>query len=927
MPHLYTIPAGEPVARVAAQHLLQRHPADVFARMVVFVPTRRAVQVMRDAFSEVLEGKPALLPRMIPLADIDTQLLTLLGKRAFAVLAKILPAMPTSLQRYLLMEQVALYEKRHGTQVTLNHALKLTEALMALQEACARAGVQVTQEKLRMLYHADMADHWKQSFLFLGILTEHWPEVERERGMTIAACREVLLLHALADALEHEAPDFPVCVIGSTASQPATARLLQVIATMEGGEVILPGLPEAMDAAEWAAIAEGHPLFHLKQFVGEAKVKAFAPFHNSIWLEALAPAEFIPQWSARAKVDATNIRLIPCSQSEEEARVIALLLREGLERPDAHIALVTPDEGLMARVAVHMERYGITLDRLNAGTLASTESGSLWSLLVAAIAAPLRLLQLRELLHHPLLAIDAELLNGLEAGWHGVNRRRAGQLPKHDAGLLSHADYRKLANLVQNISGLTHRKLRASEWVEQLRALLAPWVEQSGQAHEAVEECLEQLAHADGYGPIDIVDFSALLVERFSTKWRDAGLNAHPRIHLLTPVEARLQSFDRVILANMQDAQWPGIRAPNPWLNAAAEAALGLPSELEHISLMAHDVLMLASRGEIFLTYSLQDAGAPTRRSRFLERFVTLMATHGVNEEQLIAHEYLDWARALYTSDKFEPEAQAMPRPLITQRPRRIKVTDLDKLFTDPFSIYVRYVLGLKKLDEIDADPAASDFGQLAHKAVEALSTHWTSHARPASEAELVHIANHALRDFSERPNIDLFWRTRLMGGLRYVNGLEVERRRVPMVVKCEEPVEGSLVLDRGETMTLYGRIDRLETSAKGATIIDYKTGDIPSGKAILEGKALQLMGYAMLIRAQQSVDSIEYWQLPKLGDVGERLSVETDGLIEQLEEKLKNALLEMLNEATPFLAHPYDPDPRFGNDYDGINRYDEWAG
>ena len=62
---------------------------------------------------------------------------------------------------------------------------------------------------------------------------------------------------------------------------------------------------------------------------------------------------------------------------------------------------------------------------------------------------------------------------------------------------------------------------------------------------------------------------------------------------------------------------------------------------------------------------------------------------------------------------------------------------------------------------------------------------------------------------------------------------------------------------------------------------------------------------------------------LPKLGEEGEitHLDIAQNPSILDIEAKLRTALSEMLKESTPFLATGGD------SDYDGISRYDEWAG
>ncbi len=936
VPNLYTVPASEPIAHHAARFALATIAPDGLSQTVILLPNRRSCVVVREAFQKELRGKASLLPRLIPLADIDTALVNLLGANALSMLKQVPPAMSESQQRYLLTQQIMAFEARRLANITLDYGLTLADTLMALQEQCCRAEVRLTQAALRPLMHVDFATHWNDALQFLAILTDTWPQIERAHGMTIAAAREVALLNLLRAVWQASPPEFSVLAVGSTGSQPATAKLLQTIANMRGGYVILPALDPTIDSNEWAQVHAGHPLFHIKSLldywpVKPHEVKSLVDAPRSLWLDVLAPTEAIPAWAKRPLGDYSKLRIIDCAHAEEEARVIALLVREAIENPVALVALITPDEGLMEQVASHMLRYGIHVDRVNTGSVASTETGSLWLTLLAAITQSTRLLPMRSLLAHPLLAIDGALLRGLEKGWHGVNRKRAGQLPPHDATLAEHADYGALTKFVKAIAQLATQAHTVSGWIDACDALLAPWITSHGQGHEAVATQLDALRDAEHFGRIDSEDFAALLQQALSKPWRDAGLNTHPRIFMLTPVEARMQCFDRVILANMQESVWPGIVAPNPWLNKAAQQALGLPSAEESISRVAHDVLALASSGEVFLTYPKRDQGTPTNRSRFIERLLALLSSHGISPETIRAEHYIDWANACYASATYAPETAVRPTPPASMRPRRLPVTDLEKLFSDPFSIYARHVLGLKKLNDIDATLEARDFGTLAHKAIERLTQHWNKHSRAATASELAAIAEHALQAFSERPNVDLFWRTRLTNALVYVNGLEEQRRPQLRSVDAETTVEGALALDDGRSIALHGRIDRVEVGTTGATIIDYKTGKAPREKEILDGRALQLLAYSLLLnQSGNPTTTLEYWELPKLGEAGVIRSVATDSpSLADVERKLIDALAQMLQEETPFLARPNqsNADERFGNDYDGISRYDEWAG
>ena len=935
MANIFTIPAGHSVAHVAAKHVLDVVPAESLSQAVLLVPTRRACMVMRHAFGQLLGDRAALLPRIFSIADLDAESITLLKEKAFAMLESIPPAMSAYEQRYLLgVATKAFEEQRIGAPTTLNNALALADELMTLQDDCARAGVQLSHENLRPLLYADFATHWEQSLQFLGILSDTWPAIEEEVGLTIAPAREARLLTALAEMYQSSPADYQLFVIGSTASHEATAAFMRSVANMPSGCVMLPGVDATMSEAEWSGIAVGHPLFHLKQFldafeITPATIASLAPANRSIWLDALSGTETIAEWKTQTLAPHEHIKLISCAHPEEETRVITLLLRETLETSGKRVALITPDEGLMDRVAAQMKRYGVLVDTLNAGTLASTETGSLWLALAACVADPSRMLLLRHLLQHPLMNIDTTFLRLMEPYWHGVPTQRFGQLPRMPEQVRNHPTALLLQPLLRDMAKLSRASLTASAWVTQLITLMAPFTPLTGAAHEAVEEALETLAGADRFGPIVIHEFVPLLQHALQENWRNAGLNTHPHIFMLTPAEARLQQFDRVIIANMQDDLWPGSHQPSAWLNMAAKTALGLPLPAERTSLMAHDMLMLASSGEVFITYPRRDGGSPTMRSRFIERLVTLLAAHGIDETSITAQHYSDWANALDAAENFQPEEAVKPTPIAAQRPTTLPVSALELLFSDPFNLYARHVLGLKVLNDIDAELEPSDFGSLAHKAIQALTTHWNEHGCAPNDDAVAAVADHALRDFSERPNVALFWRTRLLRALNFVNDHEATRRKTATEVVSEKEISASLALDNSLSITLQGRIDRLEKTPEGAIIADYKTGDAPSVKNMVDGKAVQLLAYAMMLQATgEEIAATSYWELPHGKSEGDIRQAQFSQLLDQdLPEKLKAALSDMLNDKTPFLARPLATADRFENDYDGISRYDEWAG
>ncbi len=63
----------------------------------------------------------------------------------------------------------------------------------------------------------------------------------------------------------------------------------------------------------------------------------------------------------------------------------------------------------------------------------------------------------------------------------------------------------------------------------------------------------------------------------------------HPRLAILGPLEARLQSFDLVVLGGLNEDSWPRAAATDAWLSRPMREKLGLEQPERAIGLAAHD--------------------------------------------------------------------------------------------------------------------------------------------------------------------------------------------------------------------------------------------------------------------------------------------------------------------------------------------------
>ena len=125
---------------------------------------------------------------------------------------------------------------------------------------------QLSFDSLAGLVPAELAEHWQLTLDFLEILSQEWPNILAEEGYLDPADRRNKLLEAQTRNWQTSPPPGPVIAAGSTGSIPATARLLNLVATLPDGRVVPAGLDQTLSDAEINALEGDHPqygMYHL----------------------------------------------------------------------------------------------------------------------------------------------------------------------------------------------------------------------------------------------------------------------------------------------------------------------------------------------------------------------------------------------------------------------------------------------------------------------------------------------------------------------------------------------------------------------------------------------------------------------------------------------------------------------------------------
>jgi ATP-dependent helicase/nuclease subunit B len=410
------------------------------ASATLYLPTRRACRLMRDAFLDAMQGDAAILPRIVAIGDIDEDEIAFAEAAAgdIAADALALPQALGGLERRLLLTQLvtqwATSPELHGASgsplvaQTPAAACALADDLARLIDDVTTRGV--SWDRLDDLVPDQFDRFWQLTLRFLKIARETWPAVLQERDCIEPTERRDLLIKAEAARLARKT-DGPVIAAGSTGSMPSTAELLATIARLPHGAVVLPGLDTDLDEASWRLIAgdpankvapaPGHSQFAMQALltrigIGRDAVVSLAQPRGRERLvsEVLRPAAATDMWrqiaadatfEAHAEQALATLIMIEAANPEEEALAIAVALREAVHDGKT-AALVTPDRALGRRVLAALARWNIAAEDSGGDALADTPAGIFARLAAAAALDAVPPVTLLALLKHPLLRLD-----------------------------------------------------------------------------------------------------------------------------------------------------------------------------------------------------------------------------------------------------------------------------------------------------------------------------------------------------------------------------------------------------------------------------------------------------------------------------------------------------------------------------------------
>lgn len=830
-------------------------PPEALARVHLVVNTRRMTRRLRDLFDA---GPPRLLPRLSLITDLGES----------RDIARLPPPVPPLRRRLELVQLIGRLLDQQPDLAARASQYDLADSLAGLMEEMQGEGVNA--QTIRDLDVEDMSGHWARSQAFIAIADQFTGDSSSGPD---AQSRQRLVVENLIGRWRDAPPEHPVILAGSTGSRGTTLMLMKAVARLPQGAVVLPGFDFDQPEEVWShlsrsADSEDHPQFRFSRLMQElgmtrADIAPWtdtpppSPPRNRLISLALRPAPVTDAWMSEGPAlddlaQATaSMTLIEAPSPRSEALAIALRLRQAAQDGQT-AALITPDRMLTRQVSAALDRWDILPDDSAGTPLHLSPPGRFLRHVAGLFMRRLTGEMLLTLLKHPLCH------DGSGRGDHLLHTRdleldlRRNGPPFPDTVSIAGHGARKgvpqswiswASDAFCNQHSGGDRPL--GDWIARLRILAERistgsklgesgtlWDRNAGQKALSVITAIESEA---AYGGLmsarDFADLLGALLSGEEVRDRDAP---HSGIMIWGTLEARVQGADLLILGGLNEGSWPEAARPDPWLNRRMRLMAGLLLPERRIGLSAHDFQQAVAAPEVWLTRAIRSDDSETVASRWLNRLTGLLdGLPGQGGPQALADMrgrgavWLDWAGSVDAVPDARPAPRPSPIPPLAARPRKLSVTEIKRLIRDPYAIYAKHVLRLRRLDPLVQEPDALLRGIAVHEILEDLVK--TSLADPTvlTRDGFLQLARQKLSQLVAWPTARRLWLARIARIADDFLNAEIARQAKATPFAFE--IKG---LSRLASLdfTLTARADRIDRDQAGRlTLIDYKTGAPPS--------------------------------------------------------------------------------------------------
>ena len=926
-PRIFNIPANYHFFE-SLFYWLEKNFNEQLSEVKIFLPNRRSCREFQELF--LAKNRNLILPKIKAISDISFEDFFdfLPNENVKRIIDELLQIKTLDNLEYLLFLSLEIRKLAiFGENLEFEQSFKIAINLQSLFDDIEREEIDL--KKLDEIDDSNLSQH---RLLTLDFLKNFHVQIKNsllKKNILFAASGQNFVIGKFVSMLEEYGSKTPIVIAGSTGSVAFSKKLIRAIS--KNNYVILHG------ATDETFEEENHPQFFLNSLVSflEIEKKSVQKISEENLLLSdenrqklislmMLPAKETTKWQEISKyIDVEkaahdlqkNFRLIEAKNEIEEAKIIALILRETREL-NKTAAIITNNDRLANLIKLELTNFELPFNDTRNLKILNSNLVNFLLLIIELVESDFNSHNLLAILKNSLCSysLNKEILADFEVKIIRKDRINSGiegirDKLKDDKILEDFfREFEKKVinfnspNLADNISALINMAENLSQKTWQ--GLL-----EKEEAQIEIFEFFEKLKNQR-----EITTNPKNLLTTFKTLFSQISYfeksDASSPIQILSTIEARLLNYNLVIIASINEGDFPEIESEN-WLGKKIKKDLGIDRVLKKTGQSAYDFCNYLSNESVVLTRCKSKGGAVLIESPFLLKFKTICRKIGVTLDsgekyfsQLLEKNNVG-SRKISTPN---------PKPKIEFRPNRISITEISKLLENPYEIYAKKILQLKELEKIDFEPGYAEFGSFIHKALEEF-------VKNSEEKNFLKKSREIFSQYFLSDEAKLIWWPKFEN---IFADFEKENQRflgLKNYVEIPEELQFGKILIRG-------KIDRVIVDNDGlAEIIDYKTGQVPSKKDVTLGVNPQLtIAALMLLEKNFNVERLSYWKLSssseseikKICDDSEEIKI----LTAATKAGLKRLFEYFLDEENGYLA--VDVEAR--SEYRNLVRSEEWS-
>lgn len=825
---------------------LEKNFSNDLSQAKIFLPNRRSCRELRTIF---LKKKwQGALPKIKAISDISYEdfFEFLPNPSTKETIDELLKIKTLDQIDYLFFLTAEIQKQDAFGKTNFEESFKIALHIKELFDEIEREEIDL--KKLDEIDDSNLAKHRQITLEFLKDFHAQIKNSLLKKNIFSATSQQNLVIKRFAEILDSQGSNTPIIIAGSTGSISSSRKLIRSISQQKNGFVVLHG---------WNAenyTEEKHPQFFLNQLIRfldfeKKSIKTIAensfetsPKSRKDLLSLMVlPFEETTKWQKITSHEVTNdlvknFRLLEVKNEIQEAQIISQLLAK--EKKSA--AVITNNEKLASLVKLELMRLNISFNDARSLKIFDSQLINFLLLILEIKETDFNSHSLLALLKHPLCfyAQNKEILTEFEikilrqervsSGLNGIRKKIQNEekLQNFFEDFLERIKIggdKSISFLIKSAENLSKRT-----WLELLK---------NEPAQIEIFEFFRKL-EAQSYAPSSVDNFKIIL-SQINYFEKSDSMSA---IQILSSIEARLLNFNLVIIASLNEGDFPAIEAEN-WLGKKIKKDLGIDRSAKKIGQSAYDFCNYLSNKSIILTRCRSRNGALLIESPLLLKFKTICQKIGAKLPEV--------AQEAQNNNVANARKSSIPNPKPKQelRPQKFSITEISKLISDPYAIYAKKILQLRELQKIDFEAGYSEFGSFVHKALE---------------------------EFIKNPKTKIFDKifekyfcseeAKLIWWPKFENIFSDFLQKNDEFAQKQNLLEMPVKLTIGKVF-LSGKIDRvIIDKEKNAEIFDYKTGEPPATKNVISGIEPQLTIAALALVCDSlkdyKISSLNYWKL-----------------------------------------------------------------